>query len=527
MADIRQPYLFPKLLSGSGFTLKPERLNFWQISIFAAAVIVSIAVKIYLIPFSIMETNIPVINVWSAYWWAENPFFVLPDGGYPLWLYFMGPLLKITGEMFLTPAFAMIILISIACIYVFKITLMLSDFKTALLAFFIAALNPVIFRLNFEPGGEQIFLAALCIMIYYFIRALASDKSVMYFIITGIFSFIALASAPEAIFVIVPMCTLAFITRRNGCCYYIGLSLLFPIIWFTASYALYGNSFRSFTSVFQNANFESLSPGLKIKGFFLPYYFLILGLTIIMFYYFLKGIIFLYKGYPKVFFVALLTPILATATAGGIAGIVSESFHTTRLIYLMFLISPVITALGLNSDLSKIRFSILQGAFASVVILSCIPLSYMRDFLPEKYGTIFSKELEFIAAPNTSDDSARLVDFIVNNIRQYPALIFDADQSAPGIFYVPYCTKFAPPEKLLISGYNEPADKEYLTGEIKSFFKKNPKGIIMFRKDANTVMNKIFTQLTAPKHYIRNDMTKTLETDKWIVYIYHPPVEIK
>lgn len=527
MADTKQPFLFPKFLSGGEFTLRSERMSIAQITIFAAAVVVSIAVKIYLIPFSVMETNIPVINVWSAYWWSKMPYFVLPESGYPVWFYVIGPLLKFSDELFFTPSVTMIILLSIASIYVFKITLMLSNFKTALLAFFIAVLNPVIFRLNFEPGKEQIFLAAVCIMIYYFIRALASDKSMIYFIIAGIFSFISLASAPEAIFVIIPMCILAFLTRKNGCCQYIGLSLLFPIIWFGASYALYGNPFRSFTIAFQSASFESLSPGLMAKGFFLPYYFLILGLTVILFYYFVKGIIFLYKGYPKVFFVALLIPILASATAGGIAGIVSESFHTTRLIYLMFLVAPVITALGLNADFSKIRSAILQGAFASIIILSCIPLSYMRDFLPEKYGTLFPKEIEFIVTAGQQDDSARLVDFIVNNIRHYPALIFDADESAPGIFYVPFRTKFAPPEKLLISGYNVPADKESLTGKIKSFFKKNPKGIIMYRKDANTIMNKIFTQLTAPKHYIRNDMTKTLETDKWIVYIYHPPEEIK
>ena len=47
-----------------------------------------------------------------------------------------------------------------------------------------------------------------------------------------------------------------------------------------------------------------------------------------------------------------------------------------------------------------------------------------------------------------------------------PALIFDADDNASSIFYVPYRTKLAPPEKILISGYNVPVDKEGLTAEM-------------------------------------------------------------
>ncbi|KXK55286.1 MAG: hypothetical protein UZ05_CHB002000621 [Chlorobi bacterium OLB5] len=39
-------------------------------------------------------------------------------------------------------------------------------------------------------------------------------------------------------------------------------------------------------------------------------------------------------------------------------------------------------------------------------------------------------------------------------------------------FYVPYRTKLAPPDKVLISSYNVPVEKEGLTEEIKMFMKK-------------------------------------------------------
>jgi len=72
-----------------------------------------------------------------------------------------------------------------------------------------------------------------------------------------------------------------------------------------------------------------------------------------------------------------------------------------------------------------------------------------------------------------------------------------------------------------------PVEKEGLSAEIKSFMKKNPRGIIMYRKNPNTRMNRIFSELTAKRPYIRNDMTFAMETDKWLVVTYEPTAEIK
>ncbi|NOS85088.1 MAG: hypothetical protein HOP31_08095 [Ignavibacteria bacterium] len=525
MANIKQPFLFPKLLSVGSFTLRPEKLSGKQTAILAAAVIISIAVKIYLIPFNMMDMGDSATRVWNAFWWAQKPFFVLPESGHPLWFYFMGTILKITGELYLTSAFTMIAVMTIAGIYVFKLTLTLTDYKTALLSFIIVTLNPVIFRLNFEPYAQQTYLAAACIMLYYFIKALASDKSVMYFIVAGIFSFIALASRPEAIFMIVPLCILAFLTRRNGCCYYIGLSLIFQVIWIAVSYAIYGEPFKTFNSADQytdSINIHGLNLGLRLKGFFLPYYFIVLGLTVILFYYFIKGIIYFYRGYPKIFLITLLIPILAPALVNGAAGAKSAIYHTTHYMYLMYFIAPVLVAAGLNTDLTKIRSGILQSVVASVVILSCIPLSYVKEFVPEKYNKLFPKIIQFIVTADEPEETDKLIYFVDHYIDKYPALIFDADDNASSIFYVPYRTKLAPPEKVMISGYNIPSDKDGLTAEIKSFMKKNPKGIIMYRKNPNTIMNRVFSELTAKKPYIRNGIQLEMETEKWLVMTYEP-----
>jgi len=525
MEQNKKPFIFPGLLSSEGFSLKSEKLTGAQVTIFAAAIIISIAVKIFLIPYNMMDMGDSATRVWNALWWAEKPFFVLPESGHPLWFYFMGPILKISGELFYTSAITMIIVMTIACVYVFKLTLALTDFKTAMFAFLIAVLNPVIFRLNFEPYAQQTYLAAACIMLYYFIKTLASDKSTKYFIYSGIFAFIALASRPEAIFVIVPMSVLAFLTRKNGAWWYIGLSLLFQVIWIVLSYSIYGEPFKTINAADQYTdaiNIQGLSLGLRAKGFFLPYYFLALGLTIILFLYFIKGIIYFYKSSPKIVLIALLLPLFAPALVNGAAGAKSTIYHTTHYLYLMFLIAPVITAAGLSSGLVRIRSGVLQSALAGVIIFTCIPLSYVKEWVPEKYNKLFPKVIEFIVTADEPEETEKLIYVVDNYIDKYPALMFDADDNASSIFYVPYRTKLAPPEKIMISGYNIPVDKEGLSSEIKNFMKKNPKGLIMYRKNPNTMMNRVFSELTAKRPYVRNDIKLLMETEKWIVLTYEP-----
>lgn len=529
MIEPKKPYLFHKMLSRGEFMLNPESLTRSQVVIFGAVILLSLAVKYLLIPYNMMDMGDSATRVWNALWWAEKPFFVLPESGHPLWFYLIGPAIMVTKEIFYTPIIIMILLMTIAGFYVFKTTLILSDFKTALLAFIIVTLNPVIFRLNFEPYAQQPYLAAACIMLFYFIKALFSEnRNPKYFIIAGIFSFIALFSRPEAVFVIVPFCIVAFLTRKKGSYYFIVLSILFQLVWIVVSYIVYGEPFKTISDADNytaDLDISGLSLALRLKGLFIPYYFLVLGMTIILFYCFIRGLIYFYRNKPKLLLIIILIPVLCPALINGIAGAKSTIYHTTHYIYLMFFISPVLAAIGLNLDLKRIRSGILQFIFASVIIFSCIPLSYIKELVPESYNKMFPKIIQFIVTADEPEETRKLLDFIDHNIKNYPSLIFDADDNASSIFYVPFRTGLAPPGKIIISSYNAPVEKEELKLEIKSFTKKNPKGIIMFRKNP-TLMNSIFTGLTVNLPYKRNDLTKALETDKWMVYTYEPVEEI-
>src|SRR5438477_6272252 len=140
---------------------KNQTLIFWSI------VLLSIILRIILIPYNAMDMGDSATRVWNALWWARSPFIVLPLSGHPLWFYFMGPVLAVTNEIFYTPAIIMILLMTIAGIYIYKITLLLSNYTSAVLAFLIMTFNPVIFRLNFEPYSQQTYLLAVCILLFF------------------------------------------------------------------------------------------------------------------------------------------------------------------------------------------------------------------------------------------------------------------------------------------------------------------------------------------------------------------------
>jgi hypothetical protein len=167
-----------------------DRIPLNQKLIFGSVVLIFFVIKILLIPYNMVDSGDNITRVWNALWWSQKPFFVLPESGHPLWFYFMGPLIKITGELYYTPVITMTILMTIAGIYIFKTAFLIADFKTALLSYIIVTLSPAIFRLNFEPYPQQLFLASVSVMLFYLLKAFSAEKSNTYFLIAGIFGFI-------------------------------------------------------------------------------------------------------------------------------------------------------------------------------------------------------------------------------------------------------------------------------------------------------------------------------------------------
>lgn len=526
MAELTDKARFSdKLFNVRDFVLNAQEIKVSQKVVFWLIIIITVVLKILIIPYNMIDSGDNATRVWNALWWAEKPFFVMPESGNPLWFYFMGPIIKITGEIYYSPIISMIILMTIAAIFVYKATFLFTSYQAALLAYFIATLNPVIFRLNYQPYPQQLLIVSICIMLYFLLKALFGEKSVKNFAYAGIFGFFALASRPEALFLMIPLIIYVLLTRKKGTIYFALIPLLFEVFWIVVSLSVYGSFFKSFevdAAYASPLSFQGISLGLRLKGLFIPYYYLILGITFLLFYYFLRGIIYSNKKYPKVITLLILVLIFIPCLVSGIAGMRSALYHSTNYIYLAFVIGPIFAAIGLNNDLSKINRNLTKYAYAVLIIISCIPLSYIKEFVPEKYNKLFPKVIQFIVTADEPTETRKLVTFIDANISENPALIFDSDENSSSIFYVPFRTKLAPPEKVLISGYNVPLDTDGLRIEIDKFMKKNPRGIIMTRK-STTIMNRIFSELLNNKPYRRNDIILQQETDKWYIYVYGQP----
>ncbi len=196
----------------------------------------------------------------------------------------------------------------------------------------------------------------------------------------------------------------------------------------------------------------------------------------------------------------------------------SNQYHTTRYFYSTFYYGTFIAAIGVNAFVEKYKSDYVQWSLTVLIIITAIPLSYIKEFVPKKYNKLFPKVIEFIVTSEDPADSRELVRFIDKYIKDFPALIFDSEGSDSSILYVPFRTKLAPPDKVLISRYNIPVEKTELEDTIISFMNTNPRGILIVKKE-DTLMNRIFNdELWKEKNSITMKFEE--ETGKWKIYTY-------
>jgi len=126
--------------------------------------------------------------------------------------------------------------------------------------------------------------------------------------------------------------------------------------------------------------------------------------------------------------------------------------------------------------------------------------------------------VEFIVTAQDPPEAWKLINYIDENSKRYPSLIFDAQNSESSVFYIPYRTHLEPIDQILIYGYNVPVDKERLTNYIGEFMKKNGSGMIIY-KQKPTMMNAIFSEALEKQNFPKK-LKQIEETEKWIICIY-------
>jgi hypothetical protein len=327
-------------------------------------------------------------------------------------------------------------------------------------------------------------------MIYYFILAVHSLKY-KYWIISGIFAFLAICLRPEALVVILPFCILAYLLKRKGTYSFIILALCFQIIWWLYSIYLYTSPFAPTAAGISYGVINGSNLGLRLRGFFLPYFFLIVGMTFIIFYFFLKGLGKIYRAYPKYIFISLIIPMIMPAIANSITSLYATFTHSVFYIISMYFFAAVFSAIGLNIFLNKFNRNYVKIVLASIIILSAIPLAYIKDVLPERFKTLYPKVIQPLMTTEFPKETRLLFDFVELNKTGYPALIYDFEgYKESNELCVVYRSKLLPPYNALVTTYNVPTNERGLIEELKKFLQKNSNGMIIV-KNKKTLLNTI------------------------------------
>jgi hypothetical protein len=363
-------------------------------------------------------------------------------------------------------------------------------------------------------------------MIFFFVKAIGSEVSKKYFILSGLFGFLGLFQRFEIIFISAPLCIAAYLSRKPGRYYFILITLFFQVFWLIFSQLIYGSALRSYQVVsdyIAPLSIQGISLGVRLQGFFLPYYFIFLGVTLFLFWFMIKGFLFSWKTFPKIITITVLISILTPALLNGTMSLKSTLYYMTHYMYFAFYFPAVFAAIGLVNTARKFTWPVLRVSFITAIILTCIPLSYVKEFAPVKLNKLFPKVLQFIATSEDPKDAWKMIDFIDNNIKQYPALIFDTQNSASSVFYIPYRTKLpgipADNPRLFITGYNVPATKEELKKALIEFIANNRTGILIVKR-TGTVMGEVFHDFFYSSPADGLQFTKIDEAGKWDIYTY-------
>jgi len=484
-------------------------------------VILSIAIKIILIPYNMVNGE-AVARVWNALWWAEKPFFVFPNVTHPLFFYFMGPLIYLTGEIYYTPLISMILVVTIGGIYLFRISLVLFDFKTALITFVLFTFSPAVFRLNYNPYPYTITPVFYVITVYYFLRAIFLNESRKNFIIAGVFSFLALFNRPESLFVIMCLCVIAFFTKKKGYVSFIILSLWFQVFWILLSLFVHGTPFATFDKASEYPNLfdiQGLNLPLRLKGLFLPYYFWILGVTIIVFYFLIKGIFILRKNYPPVILITLFVPILVPALANGVAAMQATIFNGTFYLYSMFFFSCIFAAAGIGELINRYNSGTVRGLIISAILISTIPLAYIKDLVPGSLNKLFPKSIQFIETAPQPAEIRKMCDVVDSYINDYPSLVLDCEgDTETTTMYIAYRTRSAPPGKIILTGYDLRREIEGYELRLSDFMSNNRRGILI-SKNSSTMLSEIL-QNTAGTGLRNFKLNRVANTEHWSAFLF-------
>ena len=205
--------------------------------------------RLAMLPFATQDTNDHSLRLWIAQRWSEDPFLLLHGHWPPLHFFLLGPVIGLTGDMFLAPILLQIALSAAipALLYAFT----RREFQSRFAALAVGAaysLYPTSIRTTLEALAQAPF--SLCVAATLLALSYARDERSGWLpvVLAGIASALSSFLRVEGWFLL-PLFAATLLPRLGRAVLFAALAAVGPLVLMAANLAHYGNPLFPLTTV--------------------------------------------------------------------------------------------------------------------------------------------------------------------------------------------------------------------------------------------------------------------------------------
>ncbi|HNW97939.1 MAG TPA: glycosyltransferase family 39 protein [Bacteroidales bacterium] len=217
--------------------MKLNKNNFSQIIIIF---LISLVVRLILLPFAQTVDADAVSRVYIAYDWLKNPHLITSGIWAPLHHYINAFAIFITSSLVYGPIVFHILFASFTVFPIYYFTKREFNEKGALYVALIYSLSPIVFRNSYHTLAEVPYGFFLATSLNFLSLSIRSDKKIKYSILAGLFITVTGGLRYEA-WVITGLFTIILLIYKQwkAILFFLPVALIFPVFWMIGNYIEY------------------------------------------------------------------------------------------------------------------------------------------------------------------------------------------------------------------------------------------------------------------------------------------------
>ncbi len=216
-------------------------------------VIIILAIKLILLPYSQTESADAVSRIFESINWMKNPIWIKKSVWAPFHFYINGVALFVWDNRVITPKIVNILFSSFTLIPFYFLTKREFNKNGAIIAAIFLAVSPILFRNSFLALSETPYLFFLTLTINLLSKAIR-ENSFIYIFLSGISITIAAGIRYEAWIIIGVLSLIIILIRRWKMFLLFNLAaLLFPLYWLLSNFIETGNPLYSIQGTYNYA----------------------------------------------------------------------------------------------------------------------------------------------------------------------------------------------------------------------------------------------------------------------------------